>query len=375
MAATKILIVEDECPIAMDVAACLTRLGYYVIGVAESSDRALQLAGVERPHLALMDIRLTGGLDGIDTAALLRAHYGIPVVYLTGYADDTTLQRAKATEPLGYLVKPFAERELHSTLTMAAHRLVAHPHPDEPSPHLHAPREVLPHDLLPDQMAALDELAADFAHDFNNLLSGILMNAEIVLHGEPNLSPKSQERLAAITEQARRAAALVQRVLDLGHAATVPFQPPDSESSPAARDPRDDEFAATLPIEGNQQTILLVEDNPSAQCALADALELLNYRTVTASNGRHALALLDQPDTHVDLILSDLDMPEMDGLELCRAVQRRHLSTRMIILTGHVSEEMLQELRFLGIAGYLTKPVRLDQLQRAVAAALAGPVA
>jgi CheY-like chemotaxis protein len=102
---------------------------------------------------------------------------------------------------------------------------------------------------------------------------------------------------------------------------------------------------------------------------------LLNYRTVTASNGRHALALLDQPDTHVDLILSDLDMPEMDGLELCRAVQRRHLSTRMIILTGHVSEEMLQELRFLGIAGYLTKPVRLDQLQRAVAAALAGPVA
>src|SRR5262249_22108151 len=79
-------------------------------------------AAKTRPDLVLMDIRLKGPMDGVEAAQRLRARYGIPVTYLTAYADDETLARAQTTAPYGYLVKPFDERELHATIQMALYR-------------------------------------------------------------------------------------------------------------------------------------------------------------------------------------------------------------------------------------------------------------
>ena len=112
----KVLIVEDEPIVALDLKQELEMLGCEVLGVAESADEALVAAGVHRPDLALMDVRIVGSVDGIQTAGLLRAAYQIPVVFLTSYSDETTIARAAREMPYGYLTKPFQSGELKATL-------------------------------------------------------------------------------------------------------------------------------------------------------------------------------------------------------------------------------------------------------------------
>ena len=118
----RILVVEDELIVAMDLQKRLTHLGYDVPLTASSGDEAIQLVFETKPHLILMDIRLKGALDGIKTAQVIRDRFQTPVVYLTCYCDESTIERAKLTEPYGYLVKPFDERELKTTIEMALHR-------------------------------------------------------------------------------------------------------------------------------------------------------------------------------------------------------------------------------------------------------------
>lgn len=115
------MVVEDESITAKDIESSLKRLGYRVPHVAHSGEEALEKAASVRPDLVLMDVRLKGKLDGIQTAEQLRRRFGIPVTYLTAYADDATLARAQAAAPFGYLLKPFNERELHATIQMALH--------------------------------------------------------------------------------------------------------------------------------------------------------------------------------------------------------------------------------------------------------------
>ena len=109
----KILIVEDEGVEALDIQHRLVSLGYPTPDIAFTGEEAVQKAGEISPDLVLMDIRLPGEIDGITAAELIKARLDIPVIYLTAYADDNTLQRAKITEPYGYIIKPFRERELH----------------------------------------------------------------------------------------------------------------------------------------------------------------------------------------------------------------------------------------------------------------------
>ena len=122
MAKAQILVVEDEGIVAMDVRNRLNGLGYAVSVVVSSGEEAFKKAGEVHPDLVLMDIRLKGDMDGIEAAEQIRARFDVPVVYLTAYADDNTLQRAKVTEPFGYLLKPFEERELHTAIEIALYK-------------------------------------------------------------------------------------------------------------------------------------------------------------------------------------------------------------------------------------------------------------
>jgi PAS domain S-box-containing protein len=118
----KLLIVEDEPIVALDLKQEVESLGCEVLGVAESADEAMVAAGVCRPDLALMDVRIVGSVDGIQTAGLLRAAYRVPVVFLTSYSDETTIARAAREMPYGYLTKPFQSGELKATLQVALHK-------------------------------------------------------------------------------------------------------------------------------------------------------------------------------------------------------------------------------------------------------------
>lgn len=122
---TSILVVEDEYIVALDIQNSLEKFGYTVSAISDSGDNAIQMASEIQPDLVLMDIHLEGDIDGIEAAEIIREHLNIPVVYLTAYADDATLNRAKSTEPLGYLLKPFSEQELKTTIAIALHRYQA----------------------------------------------------------------------------------------------------------------------------------------------------------------------------------------------------------------------------------------------------------
>ncbi|MGB2906308.1 MAG: HD domain-containing phosphohydrolase [Candidatus Aminicenantaceae bacterium] len=119
---TKILVVEDESIVARDIRNMLLGLGYEVVGVVPSGEEAVELAREAVPNLALVDVMLQGEMTGVEAADQIYSGYNIPVVYLTAYADETTLQLAKKTEPFGYLLKPFEERELQTTVEIALYK-------------------------------------------------------------------------------------------------------------------------------------------------------------------------------------------------------------------------------------------------------------
>jgi PAS domain S-box-containing protein len=122
MSETKILVVEDEAITGMDIRRSLTEMGYSVIAIATTGELAVRKAGELHPDIILMDIMLAGKMNGIEAAELIKEQLRIPVVYLSAYSDDTFLARAKLTEPFGYILKPFRELELKTTIEMALYK-------------------------------------------------------------------------------------------------------------------------------------------------------------------------------------------------------------------------------------------------------------
>ncbi len=118
----RIFIVEDEPIEALDLRQILTRLGYDVVGDAISGRECIDKVAVLLPDLIIMDIKLEGAMDGIDTAWELRTITDAPVIFITAMSDKSSLERAKVTEPYGYIVKPYNEQELYSTIETSLHR-------------------------------------------------------------------------------------------------------------------------------------------------------------------------------------------------------------------------------------------------------------
>jgi len=118
----RILVVEDEAIVALDIEQQLAGLGYEVVATARTGEDACRLAEQQRPDLVLMDIHLAGAMTGIDAATQIHQTLDVPVVFLTAYSDAGTLESAKQAEPHGYVVKPFEARHLHSTLQMALYK-------------------------------------------------------------------------------------------------------------------------------------------------------------------------------------------------------------------------------------------------------------
>lgn len=122
MTPARILIVEDEFIVAADLQMRVRHLGHEVAGVATNGEEAIRKAMEMRPDLLLLDIQLKDGIDGIAVAKRVQKQLDVPIVFMTAYSDSETLQRAKQIGPCGYVLKPFEERELRTTLEMALHK-------------------------------------------------------------------------------------------------------------------------------------------------------------------------------------------------------------------------------------------------------------
>jgi len=122
MANANILIVEDENTISESLKVMLKHMGYGIAGVATSGEEAIQKALKMRPELILMDIELEEGMDGVEAAGKIHESIDIPIIYLTGHADSKLLERVKTTEPYGYILKPFKERDIRVAIEMALYK-------------------------------------------------------------------------------------------------------------------------------------------------------------------------------------------------------------------------------------------------------------
>jgi two-component system, cell cycle sensor histidine kinase and response regulator CckA len=212
MVTPRILIVEDERIVAGDIRSRLRRLGYTVVDMVATGEDAIQRAETMHPDLVLMDIRIEGPMDGIQTAEALRSRFDIPVIYLSAYADRQTVERAKVTEPFGYLIKPFEDTELHSSIEVALYKRKTE-----------AQRRALESQLLQAQkMESIGTLVVGLAHNLNNILA-IIMGYSSRLERTMDDPAKISQSVTAINQAVRRGASLIQQLIGVTTKANLQF--------------------------------------------------------------------------------------------------------------------------------------------------------
>jgi CheY-like chemotaxis protein len=223
-----------------------------------------------------------------------------------------------------------------------------------------------------ERMAAVAGLAGSLAHDFNNLLTGIQGYARLLLDrvgpGDP-----IRRQLAAIVNAAARAADLasqLQAIDPSAGASTARRDVSDPPPSPApVCTPAQPDSAAALP--GPKRTILVVDDEPTILALAKDVLELEGHRVLAARNGVEALSVYSGSQGGIDLVLLDLTMPVMGGVECFRRLRALDPAVRVVISSGFTSESAAAEMLRDGALDCLQKPWEIQALARTVAAALA----
>jgi len=197
-----ILIVEDESVVALDLKKNLERIGYSVSNTVSSGEEVLKKLKLQKPDLIILDIKLRGKLDGIETAGIINKQYGIPFIILSAYSDDRIIERAKSVEPYGYIIKPFGINNLRASIEMAMYRAKMKSEVIKLEAQLRQS----------EKMKAVGTLAGGIAHDFNNILTVILgyttLADEKILNRE-NISAD----IAGIRTAALRANSLTKHLL------------------------------------------------------------------------------------------------------------------------------------------------------------------
>ncbi|MEW6755273.1 MAG: response regulator [Candidatus Latescibacterota bacterium] len=199
MAKAKILVVEDEGIVGLDIQSKLRRWGYEVPAPVGTGEEAVQRAAELRPDLVLMDIQLGGGMDGVEAAARIRSEVGVPVIYLTAYSDDTTLGRAKNAEPSGYILKPLEERSLYAAIEVALHNHQIDQEKGRLAAQLSQVRT----------MEAIGRLSSSLAGRFASFLHGVQGNLYLALARAPD---RIRPYLDAAEYDAQQAAQLLHQL-------------------------------------------------------------------------------------------------------------------------------------------------------------------
>jgi signal transduction histidine kinase len=205
MTRTRILIVEDEPVIALDIEESLIALGYDVVGIADSAASALPTVAQTQPDLVLMDVQLRSEPNGIEIARYLRQQHQLPIVFLTAHADAATLAEVKTVQPFGYIVKPFELRDLSVAIEIALSRYQS---------------EISMKQSL-EKAKELHEMKSRFisivSHEFRNPLSSILFSLDLLQYPQQQLTPdKQQVYLSRARTAVERMIQILEDVLIMG---------------------------------------------------------------------------------------------------------------------------------------------------------------
>lgn len=202
MVSARIMIVEDNTAVAEDCRECLESCHFSVTSIRALGEDAVEHAGKERPDAVLMDIKLRGDMDGIEAAARIHDRYNIPIVFLSAYSDNDLLQRAKQVGSFGYLVKPFDERELFTTLELALYKARSEKQRLQMEARLQEVKK----------MEAIGQLAGGIAHDLNNMLSIILGYTQAAMEAVDSDGTVYQD-LGEVFVAAQRSSGLIKQLL------------------------------------------------------------------------------------------------------------------------------------------------------------------
>lgn len=210
----KILVVEDEIIVAEDIGFRLKKLGYIVTATVASGEEAIEKVTENQPDLVLMDIVLKGDMDGVTAAEKIRSKVDIPTVFLTAYADDKTLQRAKLTNPFGYIIKPFQQNDLRVAIEIALHRHEIETKMREALKASEATRE-----SVEEKSHRQNQYISMAAHELRNPLNAILISAELLEIDRTRSSDESQVRTLRLVHSAtQKMNQLIDDMLFMGRA-------------------------------------------------------------------------------------------------------------------------------------------------------------
>jgi len=206
---TNVMVVEDEYVIANDIKHSLEEMGYSVCSTVASGEEAVERVGREKPDLVLMDIVLRDEMDGIEAARQISSRFNVPVIFLTSYADDDVLPRARAASPFGYLVKPFEDRELNATIKMALDRADLEAKLRESEERLAKAKEA-----AEEANHAKSRFLANMSHEIRTPMTVIMGFSKLLADSEMP-RPEQQQHLQTICRNAENLLNIISDILDL----------------------------------------------------------------------------------------------------------------------------------------------------------------
>lgn len=195
-----ILIVEDETIVALDMKMRLESLGYRVVGVVDTGALALEFLQRAKPDLVLMDIKLKGNIDGIETARKARERVEVPIIFVTAFTDESTLERAKHASPYGYIVKPFHERELRIAIELALYKFQYE---------LSMRRQV---QIAEEANRLKGDFLANVSHELKTPLNSVIGFTELSI--DRSVDDEQREYLSTVLQSARSLVTLIDSILD-----------------------------------------------------------------------------------------------------------------------------------------------------------------